>query len=195
MLNGVHIFCFSACYAIALALEVSRLIFRSKVRALVITGLMVAGLMAHVAFLYNSAVKAQGSPLSSYQDWLLLAAAALVLAYFYVHLFHASWSFGVFLLPLVLVLIVAAAFGPNKQFPRQQALQVWGIIHGTSRLLATVAVLIGFTAGLLYLEQDWRLKSKRRPWTSLRLPSLEWLQLTNTRSLAVSLAMMGWRVG
>jgi hypothetical protein len=87
-------------------------------------------------------------------------------------------------------LIAVAALGPNKQFPQQQASQVWGIIHGTSILLATVAVLLGFAAGLLYLEQDWRLKSKRRPWTSVRLPSLEWLQLTNTRSLAISLVMM-----
>jgi ABC-type uncharacterized transport system permease subunit len=192
MLNGVHIFCFTACYAIALALEVSRLVFRSKVRALVILGLMTAGLIAHAMFLYNSAVGTQGSPLSSYRDWLLLAAALLVLAYFYMYLFHAGGNFGVFLLPLVLALIVAAALWANPQpFPQRPASEVWGIIHGTSILLATVSVLIGFAAGLMYLEQDWRLKHKRNPWISLRLPSLEWLQQANGRSLAVSLVMMG----
>jgi ABC-type uncharacterized transport system permease subunit len=65
------------------------------------------------------------------------------------------------------------------------------MIHGASLLLATVSVSIGFVAGLMYLGQSRRLKHKLPPTRGLRLPSLEWLQRTNSRSLVVSLLMLG----
>ena len=58
-------------------------------------GLVVAGWIAHTAFLYNSAAEASGTPLSSYRDWMLLAAWVLVLVYFYCR-FHPTTHFGVF---------------------------------------------------------------------------------------------------
>ncbi|NQU25100.1 MAG: cytochrome c biogenesis protein CcsA, partial [Candidatus Nealsonbacteria bacterium] len=59
-----------------------------------------------------------------------------------------------------------------------------------SFLLAVVAVLIGFAAGLMYLEQARRLKNKLPPIRGLRLPSLEWLERTNGRAIVVSLLML-----
>ena len=61
-------------------------------------------------------------------------------------------------------------------FAREPASQVWGVIHGGSILLATVAVLLGFAAGVTYLSQAWRLKRKLPLAGGLRLPSLEWLR-------------------
>ena len=163
MLSHVQIFCFLASYTVALVLEVSRLWFRSGIRGMVMLGFVVAGWIAHTAFLYNRAVEAVaagGSPLSSNQDWLLLAAWVLVMVYFYLACYHPATHFGVFLLPLVLGLIAAANFADREPFPREPASKIWGIIHGTSILLATVTVLIGFAAGLMYLEQANRLKRK-----------------------------------
>ena len=121
MLSHVQIFCFLASYTVALALEVSRLWFRSGIRGMVMLGFVVAGWIAHTAFLYNSAVEAAGSPLSSNRDWLLLAAWVLVMVYFYLACYHPATHFGVFLLPLVLGLIVAARFADPKHFPREPA--------------------------------------------------------------------------
>ena len=101
----------------ALALEVSRLWFRSGIRGIVMLGFVVAGWIAHTAFLYNSAVAAARSPLSSNRDWLLLAAWVLVMVYFYLACYHPTTHFGVFLLPLVLGLIAAARFADPKPFP------------------------------------------------------------------------------
>ena len=55
MLSGVSTICFAASYAVALALEISRLLFRSGVRRLVMLGFAGAGLVAHTAFLYYRA--------------------------------------------------------------------------------------------------------------------------------------------
>ena len=111
--------------------------------------------------------------------------------YFYLACYHASMHFGVFLLPLVLGLIAAAHFADPRPFSREPASQIWIIIHGTSIMLATVTVIFGFAAGLMYLEQADRLKRKRPPFLKLRLPSLEWLQMVNSRTMLASMLLVG----
>jgi ABC-type uncharacterized transport system permease subunit len=53
-------------------------------------------------------------------------------------------------------------------------------------MLGTIAVLVGFFAGLMYLIQSYRLKQKRPVSAGFRLPSLEWLERTNSRSLGAA---------
>ncbi len=195
MLSGVGIICFAGSYAVALALEVSRLLFRSGVRGAVMLGFAGAGLVAHSAFLYYEAVEAlsRGAPpLSGKQHWYMLAAWVLVVCYLYLVYYHPRAAFGLFLLPLVLGLIATGRFfAETDSIARADAWRVWGIIHGTSILLAAVSVLMGFAAGLMYLGQARRLKHKRPPVRGLRLPSLEWLQRTNGRAIVVSVLMLG----
>jgi len=193
MFAHVQIFCFLASYAVGLALEVSRLWFRSGVRGIVMLGFVAAGWVAHTAFLYNAAVQAAGSPLSSNRDWLLLAAWVLVMVYFYLACYHPRTHFGIFFLPLVLGLIVAARFADPNHVAHEPS-KIWGAIHGASILLATVTVLFGFAAGLMYLGQADRLKRKRPPWLKLRLPSLEWLQMANSRTMLASMLLVGMAV-
>lgn len=192
MLSGVGIICFAASYAVAWALEVSRLLFRSSVRGAVMLGFAGAGLVAHTAFLYDRAVSGVGAPLSSERDWYLVAAWALVVVYLYLTVFHPKVPFGLFLLPLVLALVGTAAFLANTEpLACERASKIWGVIHGLSILLATVSVLVGFVAGAMYLGQARRLKHKRLSTGGLRLPSLEWLQQTNSLAILVSTLMLG----
>jgi ABC-type uncharacterized transport system permease subunit len=192
MLSGVQIICFAASYAVALAMEVSRPLFRSGLRGAVMLGFAGAGLFAHTAFLLNKAVAAQGSPLSSEQDWYLLAAWVLVATYLYLIYYYPRTAFGLFLLPLALGLVgTATFFADPTPYAQGPASKVWGLIHGTSILLATVSVLIGFAAGLMYFGQARRLKHKRPPTRGLRLPSLEWLQRANSRAIVISVLMLG----
>ena len=192
MLEEIKIACFATSYAVALVLEISRPAFRSGVRGVVMLGFAGVGLVAHTAYLYHRAIRSPGSPLSSEQDWYLIAAWVLVSAYLLLVYYHPRTGFGLFLLPLVLGLIgVAWFFADQEPFARGPASRVWGGIHGSSLLLAVVAVLIGFAAGLMYLEQARRLKHKLPPIRGLRLPSLEWLERTNSRAIVVSLLMLG----
>ncbi len=192
MLAGVQIICFAASYAVAWLLELSRMLFRSGVRGALMLGFAAAGLVSHTAFLYHRALKAPGSPLSTEQDWYLLAAWLLVVVYLYLVWYHPRQNFGLFLLPLVLALIGAGTFlARTEPFAREPASRAWGVVHGASVLLATVSVLVGFAAGVMYLSQDWRLKRKLPPPRGVRLPSLEWLARLNGRAMVVAVLMLG----
>ncbi len=190
-MSGVGIICFAASYAVALALEVSRLLFRSSVRGAAMLAFAAAGLVAHTAYLYYRGVQAVGAPLSSEKDWYLLAAWALVAVYLYLSFYHAKVPFGLFLLPLALGLIATARYLADPQpLGEEPASRVWGAMHGMAVLLSAVAILLGFVSGLMYLGQARRLKSKRLPAGRLKLPSLEWLEAFNRRALIASAGLL-----
>ena len=191
-MSGISITCFAASYSVVLLLEISRLLFRSGIRGAIMLGFAAAGLLAHTIFLVERAVSASGYPLSSEQDWYVVAAWVLAALYLYLTAYHRDNAFGVFLLPLVLGLVAAGAWlADPTPFTRRPALLVWGVVHGTSLMLATVAIFVGFAAGLMYLAQDRRLKKKLPPLRGLRLPSLEWLRKANSRAVGVALIFLG----
>jgi ABC-type uncharacterized transport system permease subunit len=194
-MSGVSIVCFASSYAIAWALEISRLLFRSGVRGAVMLGFAAAGLVAHTAFLYYRAVQESQlavAPLSSEQDWFLVAAWGVVVVYLYLAAANPKIPFGLFLLPLTLGLIAAGAFlAATEPLARESASKLWGAVHGISIVFAAVSVLVGFVVGMMYLTQSQRLKRKRSPTGRLRLPSLEWLERTNSRAIVISLLMLG----
>ena len=194
MLSRVSVICFAASYAVTLVLEITRLLFRSGIRGALMLGFAGAGLVAHSIYLYYRWMStAPGAiPLSNAMDWCLVAAWVLVVFYLFVMCYHPRTAVGLFILPLVLALIGVARFvAKYRPFPREANSKVWGLIHGGSILLGSVAVLIGFASGLMYLHQARRLKHKLPPPRGLRLPSLEWLQKTNSRTLTLALLMIG----
>jgi ABC-type uncharacterized transport system permease subunit len=181
--------CFAASYGVALTLEITRLFFRSGVRGALMLGFAAAGLVAQTLFLIARGAEG-GRTISGWSDWYLLAAWVLAATYLYLTYYHPKNPIGLFVLPLILGLIaVAWIFRDNESFAG--GAQVWGRVHGISLLIGTVVVLIGFVAGVMYLIQAYRLKHKLPPPQRFRLPSLEWMQKVNGRSIIVSTILLG----
>jgi len=186
MLLGISIFCFVASYTVALALEATRLWFKSGVRGAVMVGFAAAGLLAHTLYLAHNGyteAKAGITPLSSSSEYYLLGAWVLVVAYFYATFTQPRIPSGIFLLPLALLLIGAATLVSREPFPQERAAQIWGGAHGIFLLTGYVAVACGFVVGIMYLLQAARLKAKQLPAEHFRLPSLEWLDTANHRAI------------
>ena len=189
MLTGISLVCFSTSYAITLALEVSRLFFRMPIRVVVMLLFAVIGLAMQTLYLYNRATAPglASVPLSNWHDWYVIAAWVLAAAYVFLAASRPRTSVGLFLLPVVLVLIgVAYAFPQDRSLAQTSAENVLGIAHGVLLLLGTIAISLGFVAGLMYLAQSYRLKQKLPPRPGFKLPNLEWLQRINKQLLAVS---------
>ncbi len=189
-LSRITVVCFTASYALALVLEAFAL--RGQLRGvigrgrrLLKRGITLAGIFAHATHLLQNA-SGQAIPLSSPADWWSLAALVLAVIYFAGSLSKPRWSIGLFLLPIVLLLIGVSRTASGESFTSERASFFWGQTHGVLLLLATVTVTVGFVSGLMYLVQSWRLKRKRPLPVGMQLPSLEWLERTNGRSLAIS---------
>jgi len=176
---------------VALALELSRLWFRSGIRGALLIAFAAAGLLAHTLFLGYRAAMATSTPLSSQFDWFLVAAWVLAATYLYLTFYHPRTAVGLFILPLVLALVgIAQFFASQEPFAESRASQVWGAIHGVFIMLGTVAVMVGFVAGVMYLLQSYRLKHKQLPPQGFRLPNLEWLEHVNGRAIIISALML-----
>ncbi|NLF72740.1 MAG: cytochrome c biogenesis protein CcsA [Candidatus Anammoximicrobium sp.] len=188
-LTQVHLSCFVASYAVALLLELSRLLLRTSGRIVGTSGFTAAGILAQTIYivLRSTPDPRQAPPLSSWFDWLLMAAWGVAVAYLILSLRRPQAAAGVFMLPLVLGLIaVATLFRHAEPFPRSQALYVWGVVHGMALLLGSAVAMLGFITGVMYLAQSARLKKKLPPPRGLKLPSLEWLQRATQQALVFS---------
>ena len=183
---GISVVCFAASYAVALACEASRLLFRSGVRGAAMVGFAVAGLFAHTLFLLWRAVNEPSVPLSSEFDWYLLAAWLLAAGSLWLTLANPKTPVGLFFLPIVLLLIGRAEMSSRAPFPQSPATQAWGMIHGSFNLAASVAVAVGAIAGLMWLIQAGRLARKTSPVRGFRMPSLEKLAALTSRSMLVA---------
>lgn len=191
MLTGINILCFSASYLVALGLEVLGLWNRIRIRRVALLTMASAGVFAHTWYLGLRVAEAPAAPLATHRDWYLLAAWALAVIYLAAKFYYRKSSMGLFLLPAVLGLIGASRFAAAVPLATFQAPRVWGRIHGLFLMFGTVAVLLGFVAGLMYLIQSYRLKRKLGGSDHLRLPSLEWLERANSRSLGAAAFFVG----
>jgi hypothetical protein len=157
---------------------------------------MLAGIFAHTIFLWDKfqADFSGGTPLASWYDWCLVISLALAVTYTIVALQRVRHSVGIFFLPVILGLILFAVSIEGRQpFSAQERGNLWGMTHGISLTAGTIAMAIAFTTGLMYLVLASRLKRKLPPRAGFHLPSLEWLQVCNQRSLflATGLIMIG----
>ncbi len=185
-ISGISVVCFAASYAVALACEASRLLFRSGVRGAAMVAFAAAGLVAHTLFLGWRAAHEPAVPLSSAFDWYLLAAWVLAGGYLWLTIANPRTPVGLVMLPLVLGLIGAAQVSSREPFPQSPATQIWGAVHGVFNLAASVAVALGALAGLAWLLQAGRLARKQAPFRGFRLPSLERLAQATARATTIA---------
>ncbi len=191
LIERIEILCFAGSYTVALALELARLVTTARWRSVLTIAWMVAGLLAHTVFLASRTIHGGAAPLSSAFDWYLVAAWLLAAGTLYSIWQHPRAALPLFVLPLTLGLVAVATFLADRQpFPVDSAVLWWGILHGSFLLLGTIAVLIGFVAGLMYLLQASRLKRKRPVTRTFEMPSLEWLQRTNTRAMVLATLLL-----
>lgn len=188
---NISVTCFAASYLVAWGLELSRLGFRSGIRGALMIGFAAAGLLAHTLFLAERGLHGPQPPLSSSFDWYMITAWVLVAAYLYLTYYFPRSAIGVLLLPLVMGLVLVGNFWADQQpLASGSAVRAWGAIHGIFLMLGTVAIFVGFVAGIVYLWQAYRLKHKLPPLQRFRLPSLETLDKINTRVIFFSTAMV-----
>lgn len=192
-LYKISITCFAASYLVVFGLEVSRVFFQAGLRKYIRVGFAAAGLFAHTIYLVMQGkleMDATGIWLSSWSGWSLAAAWVLAMAYFWISLRQSKSVIGLFLLPVVLILI-AVGVQFDGAFSVGRVKSIWNMVHGSTLLLGTAIVALGFVFGVVYLIQASRLKRKIVASKLFSLPSLEWLQRSSEVSLIASTLLLG----
>jgi ABC-type uncharacterized transport system permease subunit len=190
MLSGISIVCFAASYAVAFGLELMGLMRRAAWRRAALIGVMIAAVSAHTLYLGYRTTHANVLPAATAAEWLLLVAWVLAVVYLAALFYLPRVPTGLVLLPIVIGLIVGSRWASTEPLAPERTFYAWGIFHGVVLLLGTVAVCVGFLAGLMYLVQSYALKHARSSTNGLRLPSLEWLERVNSRTLGLSAVLM-----
>lgn len=150
-----------------------------------------AGIFFHfVSIAETLAAAHRALPVDTHESlsWLglLLVAGFLALARLY-----RTVSFGVFLLPVAVLLTLIPAFRPGHETLAYPLIRTgWLLLHIALLLAAYAALLVSLIASLLYLYQERQLKQKRPAPRRALLPPLETLDQIAHNALRFGLPCM-----
>lgn len=189
-LDRITVFCFAASYSVALALELGNLLRPRPMLRLLASSSAGAGLLAHTLFL-----AVQRLSLSSRHGAILFLAWLVTLFYTGAVFHQRKVSWGLFVLPLILALVLLSGLfvwdpsTPEQSWPLPLfsfgGTSFWSTVHGTLLLLAAVGLCLSFVASTMYLVQARRLLTKSLPGHGLQLLSLERLGEIHQRAIIV----------
>jgi ABC-type uncharacterized transport system permease subunit len=117
---------------------------------------------------------------------LLICAAFLLVA-----LLYRTVSFGIFALPLSLLLVLGPAMGPDHwTFQSPEIRSGWLALHIVALLAAYAALIFSLIASFLYLVQERRLKNKSNVGFLAWLPPLETMERIASGMLLIGFPFM-----
>lgn len=195
-MGRVSVVCFLASYGLALAIELFRVFGKSVWQRVATLSVTAAGLLAHTIFLYMRSQTTSLPPLlSSMQDWMYVLAWLVTLVYLFVSLSDRDAAVGLFVLPLVLVLVVAALLFSPAERPPDNLGRHWTMLHVVMLVFGMGGLLAGLVVSLMYLWQHWRLKNRQATHRGLALPSLERLHRWNKWLVMISVPLLTLGMG
>jgi ABC-type uncharacterized transport system permease subunit len=193
-MDRLTVLCFAGTYGLALVAEVARFWVRGTVRWYATVGLTLLAWLVQTAYLANLAQVHRAIPVTTAFESVMVLSwiVALMGLYLMVHSTKQA-AVGLFVLPLVIGLAtIAAASAPRESDWRNWGgmTAFWGTVHGIFLLGGAVFTCLAFAAGLMYLAQSYRLKSKRAARFGLALPSLEQSERLNRGAITVAFPLL-----
>ncbi|WP_341539159.1 cytochrome C assembly family protein [Acidipila rosea] len=117
----------------------------------------------------------------------LLIATAFMLVW----IRYKAVSFGMFAMPLALLLALVPALGPDRHaFSSPFIRSGWIFVHVTTLLAAYASLIFSMIASILYLVQERRMKNKETPGFLEWLPPLDTMDQIAQTSLVVGFCCM-----
>ncbi|MDG3007501.1 cytochrome C assembly family protein [Paludisphaera mucosa] len=195
-MDRLKILCFAGTYGLALAVELARVFVRGggAFRWHLGVGLTFLGWCVQTIYLANIAWKDQTllPVTSAFESVMVLSWVVALIGLYLMIQWPRNVAVGFFTLPLVLGLILGAAwFVPRSEGREWEgATAFWGTIHGVFLLAGAVCASLAFAAGLMYLAQMRRLKSKPAHRFGFSLPSLEQSERVNRGAVVAAFPLL-----
>jgi ABC-type uncharacterized transport system permease subunit len=174
-------------YLVAAALYAVHFSRRSATIGRAATTVLVAAAFAHTFVVgmetmevWNAAFAGASRAASTFV-WLL------ALSYLYTELTTDERAMGVFILPIVVLLQTVSTLAPAESHPNPLLDSPWFWVHMLSLLFAYASFALAGVLGLTYVLQFKEIKKKNLGFFYTRLPSLQTLDVMNSRAVTV-----GW---
>ena len=194
-MERLSVLCFAGTYALALACDLARFLVRGSARWYATLALTALGWLVQTAYLGHRAWAAGELPVGTVFESLLVLSWIVVAIDLYWELRSPRpVAVGVFLLPLVLGVLAAAARAPRTSWTRDGWEAFWGTVHGLLLVGGAVGTVVAFASGLMYLVQADRLKNKRPARLGVILPSLEQSERWNRAAITLGVSAPHLRV-
>jgi ABC-type uncharacterized transport system permease subunit len=149
------------------------------------TVLLLLGALAHTFVIGMEAVQFRHMPFANPSRAISTFIWLLALAYLYLEVTTEERAMGVFILPIVIGLQAIPVLYPGVERPVPESPLFW--IHMGSLLFAYASFALGGVLGLIYMLQFKELKKKHLGYFYTRLPSLQILDVMNSRAVTI-----GW---
>jgi len=169
---------------VAYALHFAR---RNAMAGRAATTLLLAGALVHTFVIGMQTMEVRHEPFANPSRAISTFVWMLTLSYLYTELTADERSMGVFILPIVIALQILPALNPGIE--RQDPLldSAWFWVHVSSLLFAYASFALAGVLGLTYVLQFKEIKKKHLGYFYTRLPSLQVLDVMNSRAVTV-----GW---
>jgi len=173
-------------YLGATVLALAHLIQRGEAVYRAASLLTQAAWIVHTLALVVRGVELGRPPLGTLVEAMSVVGWAAVLFTLWAERQYGVKVLGAFVLPLVSVVGVSAAWLPPGLTDLAPALRnAWIWVHVTLAMLGISAFVLNFAGGVMYLLQERQLKAKRPGPLYYRLPSLETLDRLTYRALTL----------
>lgn len=191
-MDKVSLFCFGASYFVALLFHLLNQWKQQRWFYIFEIGFASAGFIAQSIYLSY-----WQPPLATQYGWFLLSSWLLIAFYVYSSLNYRQIAWGLFILPLVLVLIISAAVFSfptdtigNKLNGLVLNTKVFGWIHVFFLLTATLATFLASLSSLMYLLQSYQVRNKFAPGAGINLLNLEKLEVGIRYGIAIGFPLL-----
>jgi ABC-type transport system involved in cytochrome c biogenesis permease subunit len=182
-MNGVPlILYFAACLAYAVHFAQ-----RDPRAGRLATTLLLAAALAHTFVIGMQTMEVRHVPYANPSRAISTFVWMLALAYLYIEVTTEERAMGVFMLPLAVALQVIPTMDPGIERADPLLDSGWFWIHTLSLLFAYASFALAGILGLTYVLQFKEIKKKQLGYFYQRLPSLQMLDLMNSRVVTV-----GW---
>jgi ABC-type transport system involved in cytochrome c biogenesis permease subunit len=175
---------FYAAAAIAYAIHFSR---RHPAVGKAATTLLLAGALVHTFAVGMQTMEVRHVPFANPSRAISTFVWLLSLAYLYTELTTDERAMGVFILPIIVALQVVPVLDPGLENIDPMLDSAWFWIHVASLLFAYASFALAGVLGLTYVLQFKEIKKKHLGFFYTRLPSLQVLDVMNSRAVTV-----GW---
>ena len=173
-----------SCFSLALLKFMLYLFFRQKLIFKLAIAFTVFGIISDTVILFlRSSITGHGPYFTTF-EYLVFFPWLMAITFLFVEFKYRINDLGSFILPIIVVVFSLSYFAVE---PENTVVvpELWKTLHRTLSFIGYAHFAILFTVSIMYLLQEYQLKSKNFGTLYHRLPSLETLDDVNHKALII----------